>query len=440
VTVYGGQRVLDQLVALPTVDSHSHTMLRSEYEALPERSLFTMGSYVERDFSGLIGKPAAEMYAGATSDTERWDRLKAVLRRTRNVSYWRHNVVTYQGIFGLQDDDLTDENWLGLNGRIKRDTAQPGWYEHVTRERCNLITQVRNVPWYEDWEPEYFTAILRMEPALQMHQAAVRQKLEGHLGRELGDLTALHAGIAAYLDQCVSRGAIGIKLGHAYGRTLYHERVDASTAAGIYARAIKGETLTPGEVAALQDHMVWFMTGLVAERNLVFQIHTGLQGNWGHIPDSNPLHLLNLIQAHRSVKFDLFHAGYPFAREIGVMGKHYANVYLNACWIYLITMGGSRQILSEWIDLVPAERLLGFGSDVRWPEMIYGHLVMARACIADVLAEKTEKDFLSKGAALDVARMLMQESPALLYGLDHCPPMSSDWTNGASPDARSSMT
>ena len=37
---------------------------------------------------------------------------------------------------------------------------------------------------------------------------------------------------------------------------------------------------------------------------------------------------------------------------------------------------------------MPEERLLGFGSDVGWPEMIYGHLVMARSCLADVLTAK----------------------------------------------------
>jgi predicted TIM-barrel fold metal-dependent hydrolase len=135
------------------------------------------------------------------------------------------------------------------------------------------------------------------------------------------------------------------------------------------------------------------------------------------VPDSNPLGLLELIRAHRNVKFDLFHAGYPYARELGVVGKHYPNVWLNACWIYLITMAGSRQILSEWLDLVPAERLLGFGSDVRWPEMIYGHLVMARSCLADVLAEKVERDFLSPAAALDLVRLLLRDAPVALYRL-----------------------
>jgi uncharacterized protein len=412
------QRLLDEMAAGPVVDCHSHTMLRREYEARGERSLFTIGSYFERDLSALAGRPAAELYAGAADDAERWRRLRGVLARGRNVSYWRHNVVTYQGLFDLQGDDVTDENWAPLNERIKERTAQPGWYDHVTRERCNLRTQVRNVPWGEDWEPEYFTAVLRMEPALRLHEPETRARLEGSLGRELGDLPALRRGLADYVAGYVARGAVGIKLAHAYFRSLRHERVPESAAGALYARAVAGQALTPAEVTALQDHLVWYLAGLAGDLGLVFQIHTGMQGNWGHVPDSDPLGLLELLRAHRGVRFDLFHAGYPYARELGVVGKHYPNVWLNACWIYLITMAGSRQILSEWIDLVPAERLLGFGSDVVWPEMIYGHLEMARACLADVLAEKVARDFLSKGAALDLARLLLRDAPAALYGLD----------------------
>jgi len=100
-----------------------------------------------------------------------------------------------------------------------------------------------------------------------------------------------------------------------------------------------------------------------------------------------------------------------------MLGKHYPNVWLNMCWMYVITMAGSRQILSEWIDLVPAERILGFGSDVGYPEFVYGHLIMAGSCLADVLAEKVERDFLSKETALDLARMMLRDNPMELYGL-----------------------
>lgn len=78
---------------------------------------------------------------------------------------------------------------------------------------------------------------------------------------------------------------------------------------------------------------------------------------------------------------------------------------------------GTRQSLNEWIDLVPGYRILGFGSDVGWPELIYGHLVMARSCIADVLAEKVERDFLSREAAVQLAHMLLHDNAAELFEL-----------------------
>ena len=80
-------------------------------------------------------------------------------------------------------------------------------------------------------------------------------------------------------------------------------------------------------------------------------------------------------------------------------------------------MEGSRQSLNEWIDLVPGDRILGFGSDVHWPEFIYGHLVMARSCIADVLAQKMERDFLSKEVALDLVQKMLRDNAIGLYGL-----------------------
>ena len=45
------QRLLDEMVDVPTVDCHSHTMLRREYEAkaAEDRNLFTMTTYFRRD-------------------------------------------------------------------------------------------------------------------------------------------------------------------------------------------------------------------------------------------------------------------------------------------------------------------------------------------------------------------------------------------------------
>jgi len=411
------EELLETMQAIKTVDCHSHTCLQREYYQAGERNLFNLMSYFERDIASTTGKGSGQLYADAKSDEERWEIFKGVLDKARNVSYWRHNMVVYQELFGLEEDELYDGNWKELNEKIKAASVVPNWYEHVTNDVCNLRTQVLNIPWFQDWEPEYFTAVLRMEPALELHRKNTRDSLEQHLNRSFSDIKSLKQGIADLVEEYRQRGSVGIKLAHAYRRTLASENVPEETASKIFDRALAGETLSSAEIKQFEDQIIFFLAELAGELNQVFQIHTGVQGNWGYIPNSDPILLLPLLHANRSTKFDLFHAGYPYSRDIGMLGKHTPNVWLNMCWMYVITMEGSRQSLSEWIDLVPAYRLLGFGSDVGWPEMIYGHLVMARSCIADVLSEKVQRDFLSKTAALDLVRKMLHDNPVELYGL-----------------------
>jgi len=409
------ERILEELESLETVDCHSHTMLRRDYYGVEGgHDLFGIMGYFSRDIHSTAGE---DIYKGARTDEERWARLRAVLARARNVSYWRHIIVTHQKVFGFRDQDITDRNWRALNETIRKKTQDPDWYDHVTRGLCRLKTQVRNIPWFEDWEPEYFTAVLRMEGALRLLDSAERGRLAERSGLALTSLKRVKEALLKVAEDYRSRGAVGIKLAHAYWRTLACEPVSDRRAASIYQKALKKRNLTEAEQRAFQDHIIYWLAGLAQDLGLVFQIHTGVQSNWGYIPDSDPLHLLPLLRAYPKVRFDLFHAGYPYSRMMGMLGKHYPNVWLNMAWMYVISMEGSRQTLSEWVDLVPGYRLLGFGSDVRLPELIYGHLVMARACVADVLAEKVARDFLSLDAALDLARMMFHDNPVELYGL-----------------------
>ena len=411
------EELLEIMAEIRTIDCHSHTCLKREYYKSGTRDLFNLMSYYEREINSATGKGSGQLYADAKSDAERWERLKPVVNRTRNVSYWRHNVVVYKELFGLEDDDVTDSNWEKLNENIKSKSADPNWYNHITKDVCKLATQVRNIPWFEDWEQEYFTAVLRMESALQIHNKGTREALGKHLNRSFDDLKSIKQGLADLVEEYKNRGSVGIKLAHAYGRTLSSQNVSEYDAGNIYTKSLVGWDLSPSDVKKLQDHIIFFLAQLAGDMNLVFQIHTGVQGNWGNIPDSDPLLLIPLIHANKHTRFDLFHAGYPYSREMGMLGKHTPNVWLNMCWMYVITMEGSRQSLSEWIDLVPGDRILGFGSDVGYPEFIYGHLVMARSCIADILAQKVERDFLSKEAAKDLLKMMLRDNAIKLYGL-----------------------
>lgn len=412
------ERFLERMQEINTVDCHSHTLLRREYYAM-ERNLFSMRSYFNREIQAVFGSSGLEydsIYGGKT-DEECWKMLKKAIAVAGNTSYWRHNLIVYRKFFDLADDELTDFNWRKVNKTIQKKTKDPHWYRWITEDVCRLRTQIRNVPWYEDWEPEYFTCILRMEPALDLLNNETRETFQQAIDRPLGTLRELKTALVDYISLYNEKGNRGIKLAHAYQRTLLSEQVPEREASTIYENAIRGQESSPGDVKRFQDHIIFFLGEIAGEMNLVFQIHTGVQTTWGWIPDSDPVHLLPLIHHYRDVKFDLFHMGFPYSRELGMIGKHYPNVYLNMAWAYLISMEASRNVLSEWIDLVPGTRLLGFGSDVQFPEMIYGHLIMARSCLADVLESKVQKDYLSTTAAGELLNRIMADNAVELYRL-----------------------
>jgi len=411
------ERILARLEAIRTVDCHSHTHQPQGYANVAPLNLFSLMSYFVRDFEATLGLSTGQAYEGCATDADRWQVLRGVVDRCRNISYWRHNLITYQALFGLQDAELTDDNWEAVNERIMATTADPGWYAKVTG-LCNLQTQMLNVDWFGDWDPAYFTAILRMESALNLHNADTRARLAGHLDRDFGSLADIREGLAQLMAEYQARGARGIKLAHAYSRTLLSEPVDDRTATALFSRSLVGQTLTAPEIKQLQDYIIFYLARTAGEMNLVFDIHTGVQSTWGLIPESDPLHLIPLLRANPGTKFSLYHAGYPYSREIGMLAKHFPNVWLNMAWIYVVTMEGTRQSLNEWLDLVPGYRILGFGSDVPWPEMLHSHLAMARSCIADVLATKVERDFLSEDCALELCDKMMRQNAVELYGLE----------------------
>ena len=45
-------------------------------------------------------------------------------------------------------------------------------------------------------------------------------------------------------------------------------------------------------------------------------------------------------------------------------------------------------ILHEWLETIPASKILGFGGDYIIPEGSYGHAVMARQVVTQVLCDK----------------------------------------------------
>jgi predicted TIM-barrel fold metal-dependent hydrolase len=102
--------------------------------------------------------------------------------------------------------------------------------------------------------------------------------------------------------------------------------------------------------------------------------------------------------------------------EIGSLALMFPNVYLDTCWLPLISYTSFKNALSEWLCYVPAGKFL-WGGDCASAEGIYGAVHMARHGLAEVLAEKIEAGLLDEDYALYVARAFLHDNAEGLFNL-----------------------
>jgi predicted TIM-barrel fold metal-dependent hydrolase len=154
---------------------------------------------------------------------------------------------------------------------------------------------------------------------------------------------------------------------------------------------------------------------MVGETGRVVAVHTGV---WNDFRRFKATHMIPMIQRHPDVRFDLYHGSIPYVREIGFVAKNFPNVWLNLCWAHIVSPVMTRSMLNEWMDYVPMNKIIAFGGDYMIPvEKVYGHLVMARENISQVLAMRVEEGLMDLEEAARVAYKWFHDNPAGLYGL-----------------------
>ena len=127
--------------------------------------------------------------------------------------------------------------------------------------------------------------------------------------------------------------------------------------------------------------------------------------------------LLNtLFLEHPDAKFDVFHGGYPYTSELAALAKSFPNVYLNMCWLPLISPTVARRCLHEWIETVPQSKLL-WGGDCQIVEETYGHTLVMREIVAQVLKEKVESGYFGLEVAEEIAVRILRQNAIDLYRL-----------------------
>jgi predicted TIM-barrel fold metal-dependent hydrolase len=437
-------RLWQHVASIRLIDSHEH--VKDEHvRCAKEVTLFSFFEhYVSTDLvSAGMSREALEAMRdtdNGLSLEERWALMAPYWPFARTTGYGRAMLAYMADLYGI--DDINEDTYLELSRRI-RAAHKPGWYRHVLKEKAgidvSLVTTWPGQPVTLD--REFFRAVPILDHFAILGTRDELEALERESDRAIQTLAQLEEAQESRLDTFTQQGIVGVKIFLAYRRTLAFDRVSRTEAARVFDRVWLSQTqdLAFEDLKPLQDYMTRRLIGLAAERGLPIQIHTGIQeGNGNYLEQSRPTLLTNLFMEFPDARFDVFHAGYPYAGEMAVLAKMFPNVYADLCWIHAVSPEASARILSEWIEVIPSNKILAVGGDSNYAEGAYGHCQIARRVAHEVLARKVEEGYLREPEAFELATRILRENARALFRLSTEAPANGEAEPGALPQPRAS--
>lgn len=405
------------------VDTHEH--ISDEEVALDHEASFFdfFEHYVSSDLVSA-GMPFHDLEAmrdraNGFALEDRWALMAPYWPYVRFTGYGQAMREYMRDLFDVDEIDAT--SYLDLCARI-RDAHRPGWYRTVLKDKARIATALltRWPGQHVNVDRDFFRAVPILDHFATPVTRADLRALEVESGVAIESVDQLVAALETRLDTFIEAGIVGVKVFLAYQRSLLFEKVNGITAERCFNRVLlrAAEYATFEDLKPLQDYIMRRLIGLAADRGLPIQIHTGLQeGNGNYLEHANPLLLTNLFLEFPNARFDVFHAGYPYTSQVAALAKNFPNVYADLCWIPAVSPRVATRTLHEWIETVPANKILFAGGDSNYVEGAYGHWKVARRIATDVLAEKVERGEISEDEALWLARRILRDNAADLFRL-----------------------
>jgi predicted TIM-barrel fold metal-dependent hydrolase len=414
------RKVKAHLDAVPAIDTHDHLW---PFDKLPgyvetEHGRGMNLASVWRNSYYTWTHPLTPWTPGMKFDAW-WAKAKHDFADARAASFYRYQVIAIKDLYGIDFDRITDEQARDLNQRIYRNYLDKRWLYEVVTEKANIELMFNDPYWARfDFRSDYPFGVLVFNvttltrgyhpsafkgPWDDPYDFAKKKKLEL---KTIDDYLKV---LDALFREARDKGAVCLKTTLAYERTLDFQKVPKEQAAKAFGRP--RSELSAEEVKAFEDYVMWQLVGLSGKYELPFQIHTGdarLQG-------SNPMLLVDLIQAHPKTKFILFHGGYPWVGETGaIVMRHGSHVWVDSVWLPTISYHMAKRAFHEWLDVMPSNRIM-WGADCNHAEGIYGATEMTRRCLAEVLAERVERGELTEEHALRIGRQVLRDNALALF-------------------------
>ncbi len=352
-------------------------------------------------------------------------------------SFWGVRVILAD-LYGWREP-ITEENWRRLDGIIRQRADDRTW-QHAILDRLNIRRTGTEIARREAGEDddrlqyalewgfftrcqwgEFDTALYELERCWGRSPESPSPIGSGSrpaTQRTIRTLADVHAAIAHYVNS-IPYGQVLATATHLSTDIDYRLVSDTEMEAALSrrARADSGER----DIYASYINEA-FLTALEKHGDeIVFQFSFGAEPlpyeTGSRLSQRTIAQVAALIGRHPKLRFQCFLSSRHANQALCTLARELPNLSLAGYWWHNFFPDVIRQVMAERLDMLPANRQIGFFSDAYCVEWTYGKAVLVRKQLAQVLARKIEQGQYSRDEALAIARAILYESPQSLLGM-----------------------
>jgi len=401
----------DYCETLPVIDCHDHS-----WECGPNTTdpfLLILRGYFRSDIQSA-SSDAEVLFMEDVSQPfeERWKVFEKAWKRTCYTGYAQVTRRTLKKFYG--EDDLSLAAMYRLQEKMLN-IADPVVYENILEEAhiavrlADVWPDVKKIIAGTYTLPPRSRLVISLPAYHGIRDYAAVEANTSPLGKHITSLDE-------YLDACrqifqiqKDYGAIAFKDQSAYTRSIAYDnptRAQAEEVFNWFMEDPRRSASYPDGIKPLSDYLFHQFMRMARDMDLPVQIHTGhMAGIRNEIRKTNAIGLTKLLELHRDVRFDLFHANWPYSGEMLYLGKNFPNVAIDFCWANIIDPIYCQQMFEQAVSSVPHGKIHGYGTDYfgGCADLAWGHAAIARDNIAIALSNLVEMEYLDIDGAKKIA-------------------------------------
>jgi uncharacterized protein len=359
-------------------------------------------------------------------------------------------LAAWKALYGYKYDDMSEAHvreLMAAKQRVRKEQGDrfPDWVldqSGIEVELANRVAMGRglNPPRFL-WVPFVDALMLPLNnqslAAETPDRAFFYQREEGLQKRYLQELklAALPLTLEQYTAKVVTPtlerqkqdGAVAVKFEAAYLRALDFQPASLAEANRVYVQYARGGVPNKPAYVRLQDYLFRYISSEAGRLGLPVHIHTGAGcGSYFKLSGADPLLLDSVLNdaTLRKTNFVLIHGGAgPFTKQTAYLLMK-PNVYADFSeQNWLLSTRKLSEVVRDFLEWYPEKVLFGTDlfpgtSEIDWEEIGWQTTQEAREALAIALTGMIEDKEITRARALELARMVLRENAAKLYGLD----------------------